>query len=116
LPGPVADSDEVRAVGLGDGEERVALEDPDACRLVGQPREALQLGHRDSAEIERPLSLLGKADDHEAESIFARLLVLLDETALLERRKQARRRGLVEAQPAGELGHAGFTLGFAERQ
>ena len=42
-PGPVADGDEVRAVDLGDGEQRVAVEDAEAGRLVGQPGESLQL-------------------------------------------------------------------------
>ena len=55
------------------------MEDPEPGRLVGQAGEPLQLGHRDAAEIERPLGLLGQPDYDEPESILAALLVLLDQ-------------------------------------
>ena len=45
-----------------------------------------------------------------------RLVVLLDEAALLERGQQPRRRRLVQAEAAGELGHAGLALRVAEGQ
>ena len=109
--GPVADRDEVRAVGLGDGQQRIAVEDAEPGRLVGQSGEALQLRHRDAAEVEGPLGPLGEADDDEPEAVLAGLVVLLDEAALLERREQPRRRRLVEPEPAGELGDTGLALG-----
>ena len=46
-PGPVADRDEVRAVDLGDGQQRVAVEDAETGRLVGQPGEPFELGQGD---------------------------------------------------------------------
>ena len=48
---PVADGDEVRAVDLGDRERRLAIEDPEPGRLVGQPGQALELGQRDPAQV-----------------------------------------------------------------
>ena len=77
--GPVADGDEVRAVDLGDGQQRVAVEDAEPGRLVGQPREPLELGHRDAAQVERPLGPLGQADDDEPEPVLAGLVVLFDQ-------------------------------------
>ena len=100
-PGPVADRDEVRAIGLGDGQQRLAVEDADAGRLVRQARQPLELGHRDAAQVERPFGALGQADDDEAEPVLAGLIVLLDQAALLERRQQPRGRRLVEARAAG---------------
>ena len=108
--GPVADRDEVRAVDLGDREHRVAVEDAEAGRLVGQAGQPLELGQGDAAQVERPLGAFGEADDDEAEPVLAGLVVLLDEAALLERRQQARRGRLVEPEPARELGHAGLAL------
>ena len=86
----------------------------EAGRLVGQPGEPLELGHRDAAQVERPLGALGEADDDQPEAVLAGLVVLLDEAALLERREQPRRGRLVEAEPPGELGDAGLALGIAE--
>ena len=100
-PGPVADGDEVRAVGLGDGQQRVAVEDAEPGRLVGQARQPLELGQRDPAQVERPLGALGEADDDQAEPVLAGLVVLLDEAALLERGEQPRRGRLVQARAGG---------------
>src|SRR5436190_1873368 len=82
---PVPDRDEVRAVDLGDRQHRVAVEDPEARRLVGQPGEPLELGQCDAAQVERPFGPLGEPDDDKPESVLAGLVVLLDQTALLER-------------------------------
>ena len=89
---------------------------PTPGRLVGQPREPLELGHRDPAQVERPLGPLGQPDDDEPEPVLAGLVVLLDQAALLERREQPRRGRLVEPEPSGELGHAGLALRLAEGQ
>ena len=114
--GPVADGDEVRAVDLGDRQHRVALEDPEAGRLVGQAGEPLELGQRDAAQVERPLGPLGEADDDEAEAVLAGLVVLFDEAALLERGEQPRGGRLVQPEAACELGHPGLALALAERE
>ena len=71
-------------------------------------------GSGDAAQVERPLGALGEADDDEAEAVLAGLVVLLDQAALLERGEQPRRGRLVQAEPAGELGHAGLALALAE--
>jgi hypothetical protein len=81
---------------------------------VGQPGQALQLRHRDPAEIQGPLGPLGQADHDEAEAILAGLVVLLDQAALLERREEPRCCRVVEAQPPRELRHAGLALRLAE--
>jgi hypothetical protein len=81
-----------RAVCLCNGEELIALKNADSCGFVGRPRELLELGHRDRTQVERSLGPLGEPDDDEAEAIFARLIVLLDESPPLERREQPRRR------------------------
>ncbi|HEY8818867.1 MAG TPA: hypothetical protein VIM25_08610 [Candidatus Limnocylindrales bacterium] len=56
---------------------------------MGQPGEPLQLRQRDASQVKRPFGPLGEADDDEAEAVFPGLIVLLDETALLERGEQA---------------------------
>ena len=73
-------------------------------------------GHGDPAQVERPLGPFGQADDDEAQPVLAGLVVLLDEAALLERGQQPRRRGLVQAEPAGQFGHAGLALAVPEGQ
>ena len=113
-PGPVTDGDEVRAVDLGDRQHRVALEDPETGRLVGQPRQALEFGQRDPAQVEGPLRALGEADDDQPEAVLAGLVVLFDEAALLERGEQPRGGRLVQPEPARELGHPGLALALAE--
>ncbi len=45
-----------------------------------------------------------------------RFLVLLDQATPLERRQQAGRRRLVQAEPPGELGHAGLAGRLPQRQ
>ena len=112
--GPVADRDEVRAIDLGDRQHRVAVEDPEAGRLVRQARQPLELRQRDPAQVERPLGPFGEADDDQPEAVLAGLVVLLDETALLERGQQARGRRLVQPEPTGELRDAGLALAVAE--
>jgi hypothetical protein len=83
---------------------------------MGEPGQPLELGHRDPAQVERPLGALGEPDHDEAKPVLAGLLVLLDEAASLERREEARRGRLVEAEPPGELGDAGFALRVAQGQ
>jgi hypothetical protein len=112
--GPVADGDEVGSVDLGDGEEHVPVEDPEAGRLVGQPGQPLELGQRDPAQVERALGPFGEADDDQPQPVLAGLVVLFDEAPLLECREEPRRGGLVEPEAARQLGHTRLTLALAE--
>jgi hypothetical protein len=59
---------------------------------MGEAREPFELGHRDPAQVERPLGPLREPDHHEAQPVLAGLVVLFDEAALLERGQQPRRR------------------------
>ena len=115
-PGPVPHRDEVGAVGLGDGEQLVAVEHAEARGLARGAGEPVELGHRDRPQVERPLGALGEPDDDEAEPVLAALLVLFDEAALLERRQQPRRRGLVQAETARQLRHAGLPVAVPQGQ
>ncbi len=50
--GPVAHGDEIRAVHLGDGEERLPVEDADAGRLMGEAGQSLQFRRGDPAQVQ----------------------------------------------------------------
>src|SRR5207245_11695417 len=101
---------------MGDRERRVSVEHGEIDRLVGRPGESLKLGHGDASQIERALGPVGQANDDEPESIFARFVILFDQTALLERREEPRCGRLVEAEATRELGYARFPLALAERE
>ena len=107
---------EIRTIRLRDGEQLVAVEHAQPGRLMGEPGQALELREGQPAQIERALRSLGQADDDQPEPVLARLVVLLHQTALLERREQARRGRLVEAEPAGELGDASGPRRVSERK
>jgi hypothetical protein len=114
--GPVADGDEVRAVDLGHRQQRIAIEDADPGGFVGQAGQPLELRRRDAAQVEGALGAFGEPDDDKPEPILAGLIVLFDETALLERGQQSRCCRFVEAQPSGQFRDAGLALRLAEGQ
>src|SRR5262245_42112211 len=69
--GPVADRDQVRAVGLGDSEQRIPVHGAQPGRLMGQSCETLQLRHGDAAQVEGPLGPLREPDHDQAEPVLA---------------------------------------------
>ena len=99
--GPVADGDEVRAVGLRDGQQLVAVDHAESRRLVGQAGQPFQLGHGDASQVEGALGAFGQPNHDEAKAVLAGLVVLLDQAPFLERGEQPRRGRLVESQPPG---------------
>jgi hypothetical protein len=53
-------------------------------------------------------------DNYQTESVLARVVILLDQTALLKRGEQSRRSGLVESEATRELGYSCFSLRLSE--
>ena len=80
------------------------------------PGQRLQLHHCDGLEVERLLGLTAQSDDRAPEPVLARVVALFNQSALLERREQPRRRRLMDLEPAGEFDHSCLSLHLAESE
>ena len=113
--GPVADGDEVRAVDLGDGEHRVALEDRRGRSSRGSAGRAARAP---GSAMPRRSSVRSARSARRMTTSPSRYLPVSSSCstrpALLERREEPRRGRLVQPEAAGQLGDAGLALAVAE--
>ena len=93
-----------RCVGPGKGDDAIAFDHSESCRLPDGPGHALELGHRDRPKVEPPFGLPAETDHGQTQPVLARLMTLLHEVALLERRQKARSCRLVESETARQFG------------
>ena len=104
LPDPVLGRDRGAALLLGDIHRRPGVHDRDIDGLVDLARQLPADGAAFAREVQPGGRRPGQPHDAEAEPVLASLAELLDQAVLLKGAEEPERGGLVDVQPAGDLG------------